>query len=256
MNLINNIDTIRIPLYANKNIYYFPENNNLIGKTINNIYVIEGKITNLSTGRIIRNSVKDPYNDLTILEPNQAYLTLYDIDNNIIVNNIELSYFVKNKATIIDINSKINWKNSYINIFDNEIEGKEIVLFCTYDGVITEDVEYNTIKTITIPGNYNGNFEDFIYSDTWGKLIGIDILNKGLEVPMWVSIKDRNGKNFDLSISDLFQYKYFSFRGNRWITTQQIINPLRLNYLSPIWKESTIINKSNQSVNIILYFIK
>lgn len=242
MRLINNIDTIRIPLNSHNNIYYFPENNNLIGKIINNIYVIEG-------------NTQDPYTGLTILEPNNSYITLHDTEGNIVLNNIELSFFLKNKDTLIEINSLIDWQKSYIQVLNSDRTNKEIILFVTYNGVFAENIEYDNTETITIPGNYNGNFEDFIYSDMWGKLVRIDVLNRDT-YPIWFDIKDKNGKNFGLVFSELFQDKIYSPRASRWITTQPILNPMTLNFFSPIWRESKIINNNNYPANIILYFKK
>lgn len=243
MRLINNIDTIRIKVNSHNNIYYFPENNNLIGKVINNIYTIKGDTT-------------DPYTGLRILEPQNTYITLHDTEGNIVLNQVELSFFLKNKVELIEINSVIDWQKSYIQVLNPNVSDEEIILFVTYDGVIAEDIEYDTKETITIPANHSGDFEDFIYSDMWGKLVKIDVLNREPKYPIWFNIKDKNGKNFSLIMSELFQDKIYSSRAVREISTPSVVSPLRFNYLSPIWKESKIINQNNYSANIILYFKK
>lgn len=242
MRLINNIDTIRIRVNSHNNIYYFPENNNLIGKVINNIYTIKGDTT-------------DPYTGLRILEPQNTYITLHDTEGNIVLNQVELSFFLKNKVELIEINSVIDWQKSFVQVLNPNVSDEEIILFVTYDGVISEDIEYDNTETITIPTNYNGNFEDFIYSDMWGKLVRIDVLNRDT-YPIWFDIKDKNGKNFGLVFSELFQDKIYSPRAGRWIMTQSILNPMTLNFFSPVWRESKIINNNNYPANIILYFKK
>lgn len=238
MRLVNNIDVIRIPLNYN-NIYYFPKNNNINGKVINNIYCISKSTT-------------DPHNGLKTFQPTNSYITLFDTDGNIVVNNVDLAYFVKDNVTAININTIIDWEKSYINIQDgyNRVN-VELLLAITYDGAVADGVKYDSIKSITIPAEYIGSFEQFIYGD-WGKLVKIDVLSKQTDLnSFWFSLKDFNGKNFNLCASELFQDE-INF-GNGWQTTQAVNNPIYLNYLNVNWQDSQIINQRQQPVQIILY---
>ncbi len=234
---VNNIETIRIPLNEN-NIYYFPKNSNLIGKKIDNIYAIAGNIA-------------DPVNSLTTMTARAIYITLVDHSGNTILDNIDIDSFEKHNITLCNISSKIDWDKSYINIqYPTTREGKELILFVTFDGVYAEKTEYNYIKTLKIPANYKGDLEQYITSDCWGKLVKMDILNSS---NVWISLYDKNGKNFDLCNALLFKNQMVVDGGRT--TTRAINNPIYFNYLDVNWQESLIVNGTTE-IEIILYFAK
>lgn len=234
---VNNIEAIRIPLNEN-NIYYFPKNSNLIGKKIDNIYAISG-------------SINDPINGLKTLQANAIYITLVDKQGQILVNNIDIDTFEKHNVTIINVNSIIDWEKSYVNI-QNPLsrENKELIFFVTYDGVFDEKIKYNDIQTLKIPGNYEGTLEKFITSDCWGKLVKLDISTSSA----WISLYDKNGKNFDLCNSLLF-LNQMPVDGSR-TTTRAINNPIYFNYLDVNWQDSKFVNATATETTLILYFAK
>lgn len=229
MKLLNNLDTIRIPLGAN-NICYFPKNNNLKGKVINNIFSCFVSST-------------DPINGLKpFVELSDIYITLYDKDNVPVLNEISLFELYAHYFVLIDnINAIINWEASFINVRSvYNREGNEVVLFVTYDGSLEETVQYDIRKCITIPGNYDGNFEPFINSAEYGKLVRIDFSDTNL----WFNLFDFNGKNFNLCASQ----KFFN--------TQSVNDPIYLNHYSVNWQMSRIINQNNNPIQINLWFQK
>lgn len=234
---VNNIETIRIPLNEN-NIYYFPKNSNLIGKKIDNIYAIAGNID-------------DPINGLTTITARAIYITLVDYSGNTILDNIDIDSFEKHNITLCNISSKIDWEKSYVNIqYPTSRENKELILFVTFDGVYAEKTEYNDIKTLTIPANYKGDLERFITSDCWGKLVKMDILDSA---NVWISLYDKNGKNFNLCNALLFKNQMLVGGGRT--TTRAINNAIYFNYLEVNWQESSIVNGTTDTL-IILYFAK
>lgn len=234
---VNNIETIRISLDDN-NIYYFPKNSNLIGKKIDNIYTIAGNIV-------------DPVNGLTTMTARAIYLTLVDYNGHTILDNIDIDTFEKHNITLCDIASVIDWEKSYVNIqYPGSRENRELILFVTYDGVYAEKTEYNDIKTLTIPANYKGDLERFITSDCWGKLVKMDILDSA---NVWISLYDKNGKNFDLCNALLFKNQMLVGGGRT--TTRAINNAIYFNYLEVNWQESSIVNGTTDTL-IILYFAK
>lgn len=235
MKLTNNIDVIRIPLNGNK-LYYFPKNTNLKGKKINNIYV---------TGDGI-----DPYTGKNIQGLYDCFITLIDTKSNTIVDNVDLFYFAKNNATAITINSVIDWEVSYINIQEENQTNSEILLFVEYDNTITAgEFNYSKTKTLFIPANYKGNFERFIDSTYYGKLLKIDIPYYN---NVWFSLYDKNGKNFNSCPAVLFQNEE-NIEGD-WKINQAVNNPMLLNYYNVNWQRSEIINNNNNQVELILYF--
>lgn len=244
MKLINNIDFIRL---------YIPQNTTQAGQESyqrvyfpKNVVYRDAKVSNIFT---LANNTTDGYTGNEINIPKNAYITLYNKNGEVIINNLDYSLFTYRYADCVDINDYIDWEQSYITVTD-QVDTRYIYMYVVYSDSYVKDFINTQYINITIPAkatlSFNRlNLSTLVDSKNWGYLTGIDITDKLSESTfLWMTLYDKKGRTININSEMLLTKDSYSNANN----------PLLFNYLDIDYQQSEIVNNLNQAISLQLIF--
>lgn len=122
--VIQNVDFIQLTVNPGENRVYFPVSTHLQGKKIlwlESYYVASGVTYDLA-GRY------------PLLMSTGIYVTLYDMDGNLIVDSLTIDYFNSFSGNNLPrIDAVIDWERSFLSI-QTEVPTESVVFFSVYIG--------------------------------------------------------------------------------------------------------------------------
>ena len=147
--VIQNVDSIQLLVNPGDERVYFPVSTHLHGKKILYLesYYVFSSVTYDLTGRY------------PLLSSSGIYVTLYDMEGNLIVDSLTINYFNSFAGNDLPkINREIDWERSFLTI-RGDIPVKSVIYFSVYIG--TEGLPSSLQKNVyNLPVTISSPFED------------------------------------------------------------------------------------------------
>lgn len=240
----NNIQLVRIPIGASDRIY-FPYSTSFFDKTVDKmVFAISGEINDI-TGT--DNYVAPSDNTGSV------FMTLYDIENNILCKDIDISLLSDSNYTdFIDLSKKINWDTSYVKITDSSLlnKNKTLLVYILYGGCRKVDSEFKNIRRVRFPANLTRQALSKHIVGYYGKLSRIELVSSKFPTDIFLTLNDKSGRGYDMINALLFGRKSI-FDDTK--LEVKIKNTLHVAYYDVDF-ENSYIWTGNQEIDIMFFF--
>lgn len=141
--VIQNVDFIQVQVNPGDSKVYFPVSSHLLGKTI---LFLESCFAPFAT--------YDLTGRYPVLASENLYVTLFDVNGNLIVDSLTISYFNSFSGNDLPkIDAVIDWERSFVSI-QTEIAQASVLYFSVYIGKYNLPVpQQNNVYNLSIPVN-------------------------------------------------------------------------------------------------------
>ena len=141
--VVQNVDFIQVQVNPGDSKVYFPVSSHLLGKTI---LFLESCFAPFAT--------YDLTGRYPVLATENLYVTLFDVNGNLIVDSLTISYFYPFSGNDLPkIDAVIDWERSFVSI-QTEIAQTSVLYFSVYIGKYNLPVpQQNNVYNLSIPVN-------------------------------------------------------------------------------------------------------